>query len=89
MQNKMNLCMRKVYDTDVSQMRLEVFKIVAVDFEDIAFKFQEVYRILERNIENAQSYLYQTFDRYLGNINYEQELVTEINALLLDSYDIL
>ena len=85
----MNLCMRKVYDTDVSQMRLEVFKIVAVDFEDIAFKFQEVYRILERNIENAQSYLYQTFDRYLGNINYEQELVTEINALLLDSYDIL
>ena len=38
MQNKMNLCMRKVYDTDVSQMRLEVFKIVAVDLLLLSFK---------------------------------------------------
>lgn len=78
-----------VYDPDVRELRDRVLELLATDMEDITFKFRDVFRVMERHIDNINGNMYTNFERYIGYINYEEELVDQISTLLMDAFEIV
>lgn len=44
---------RRASSTEVFNMRTELVKRLTVDIDDFAFKFRDVFRVMERHIDNA------------------------------------
>lgn len=51
MHNKLTM-ISTVYDDDLRVLRDSVVKSLSVDLEDIVFKFKDIFRVMDKHIEN-------------------------------------
>jgi hypothetical protein len=53
--------------------------------EDLKFKMQDVFRVMETQFELK----YSSFENYMGKIDYEEELSREISSLIQEAEDMI
>ena len=53
--------------------------------EDLKFKMQDVFRVMETQFELK----YSSFENYIGKIDYEEELSREISSLIQEAEDMI
>ena len=78
--NKVSLCDR-ITSADVKDLRGKVIKGLAGDMDDLRFKMQDVFRVMDTQFELK----YSSFDSYMGKIEYEEELAREISSLIQEA----
>ena len=82
--NKVRICDR-ITSEDVKVLRGQVVKSLAGDLEDLKFKMQDVFRVMDTQFELK----YSSFDNYMGKIDYEEELSREISSLIHEAEDMI
>jgi len=82
--NKLSLCER-VQNHLVKDLRHKVISTLATDIEDLNFKMQDVFRVMNTQFELR----YTSFDNYMARVEYEEELSREIAALIQETEDII
>lgn len=84
--NKLVL-VRHTNSPEVRKLRNKLVKKLAVDIEDLEFKFRDVFRVLESHEEYIASL--NTFERFHGAIDYEGDLVKMISDFLMETAEII
>ncbi len=75
--SKLSLCER-VHNDMVKDIRYKVIQTLATDMEDVNFKMQDVFRVMNTQFDLR----YSSFENYMGRIDYEEELSREISTLI-------
>ena len=69
----------------MKDLRYKVVSTLTTDIEDLNFKMQDVFRVMNTQFELR----YTSFDHYMGRIDYEEELSREISSLIQETEDII
>jgi predicted RecB family nuclease len=65
-------------------LRAKLIVKIAEDMDDLVFKFNDVFRVMEKQIEN--SFNSATFEKYMGFVEYDEELCEQTSQLIMDAW---
>ena len=82
--NKVYLC-EKVNNQEVKEMRRQVFRQLAGDIEDLNFKMQDVFRVMNTQMDLR----YLSFDNYMLRVEYEEDLAKETSSLIGETEEMI